>query len=78
MFRFSFRSVSVQEHGMIPNYEASTARFFNLELVQRLSLTGTRVFGLHANLGDESTARGADEFATRGLELPKGQRRTIR
>jgi len=61
MFRFSFRSVSVQEHGMIPNYEASTARFFNSELVQRLSLTGTRVFGLHANNGDEDTPAG--EFA---------------
>ncbi len=61
MFQFSFRIVSMQEHGIIPNYEASTAKLFNSELVQRLALTGTRVFGLHANLGDESTAPG--EFA---------------
>jgi len=61
MFQFSFRVVSMQERGLIPNYEASTAKLFNSELVQRLALTGTRVFGLYSNLGDESSASG--EFA---------------
>ena len=61
MFQYSFRIVSMQQAGLIPNYEASTAKLFNSELVQRLALTGTRVFGLHANHGDESTPAG--EFA---------------
>ena len=61
MFQYSFRIVSMQQAGLIPNYEASTAKLFNSELVQRLALTGTRLFGLHANNGDESTAAG--EFA---------------
>ncbi len=58
MFQYSFRIVSMQQAGLIPNYEASTAKLFNSELVQRLALTGTRVFGLHANNGDESTPAG--------------------
>ncbi len=58
MFQYSFRIVSMQQAGLIPNYEASTAKLFNSELVQRLALTGTRVFGLHSNNGDESTAAG--------------------
>jgi alkylation response protein AidB-like acyl-CoA dehydrogenase len=61
MFQFSFRVVSMQQAGLIPNYEASTAKLYNSELVQRLALTGTRVFGLHANNGDEHTPAG--EFA---------------
>ena len=61
MFQYSFRIVSMQQAGLIPNYEASTAKLFNSELVQRLALTGTRVFGLHANNGDEDTPAG--EFA---------------
>ena len=58
MFQYSFRIVSMQQAGLIPNYEASTAKLFNSELIQRLALTGTRVFGLYANIGDEETPAG--------------------
>ncbi|MDA0351286.1 MAG: acyl-CoA dehydrogenase family protein [Chloroflexi bacterium] len=58
MFQHSFRIVSMQQAGLIPNHEASTAKLFNSELVQRLALTGTRVFGLYSNLGDETTPAG--------------------
>ena len=49
MFQFSFRIISMQSAGQIPNYEASTAKLFNSELVQRLARTGTKIFGLHSN-----------------------------
>jgi alkylation response protein AidB-like acyl-CoA dehydrogenase len=50
MFQFSFRIISMQSSGHIPNYEASTAKLFNSELVQRLARTGTKIFGLHSNV----------------------------
>ena len=50
MFQFSFRIISMQSAGQIPNYEASTAKLFNSELVQRLARTGTKIFGLHSNV----------------------------
>ena len=49
LFQFSFRIISMQTAGLIPNYEASTAKLFASELSQRLALTATRVFGIHAN-----------------------------
>ena len=49
LFQFSFRIISMQTAGLVPNYEASTAKLFASELNQRLALTATRVFGLHAN-----------------------------
>ncbi|MFN8639736.1 MAG: acyl-CoA dehydrogenase family protein [Dehalococcoidia bacterium] len=55
MFQFSFRIISMQNAGQVPNYEASTAKLFNSELVQRLARTGTKIFGLHSNVwADES------------------------
>ncbi len=47
---FSFRIISMQNSGQIPNYEASTAKLFNSELNQKLARTGTKIFGLHANV----------------------------
>ena len=49
LFQFSFRIISMQTAGLVPNYEASTAKLFASELSQRLALTATRVFGIHAN-----------------------------
>jgi alkylation response protein AidB-like acyl-CoA dehydrogenase len=37
MFQYSFRIISMQQRGEIPNYEASTAKLFNSELNQRLA-----------------------------------------
>jgi alkylation response protein AidB-like acyl-CoA dehydrogenase len=56
MFNFSFRIISMQDSGLIPNYEASTSKLFNSELVQRLSNTGMKVFGLHAGLWERDRA----------------------
>jgi alkylation response protein AidB-like acyl-CoA dehydrogenase len=40
----------MQNRGLIPNYEASTSKLFNSELVQRIARLGTKVFGQYANL----------------------------
>ncbi len=53
MYHLSFRIISMQNRGLVPNYEASMAKLFNSELSQRLALTATRVFGLHANRFEE-------------------------
>ncbi|MEZ4504095.1 MAG: acyl-CoA dehydrogenase family protein [Dehalococcoidia bacterium] len=56
-FQYSFRIISMQNSGLIPNYEASTAKMFMSELGQRTARTGTKVFGLYANLWDEKDDR---------------------
>jgi alkylation response protein AidB-like acyl-CoA dehydrogenase len=56
-FNFSFRIISMQNSGMIPNYEASTAKMFASELRQRLARTGTKVFGLNSNIWDPENPR---------------------
>ena len=48
LYQFSFRIISMQNAGQVPNYEASTAKLFASELSQRLAQTATKVFGLHA------------------------------
>ncbi|MEX2229434.1 MAG: acyl-CoA dehydrogenase family protein [Dehalococcoidia bacterium] len=59
MFQFSFRIISMQHRGLVPNYEASTSKLFNSELSQRLSLTATRAFGLHANRWEDDVPAAA-------------------
>jgi len=58
LFNFAFRIVSMQNSGMVPNHEASVNKLFGSEIHQRLARTGTRVFGLYANVwqghGDHS------------------------
>ena len=54
---FSFRIISMQNAGQIPNYEASTAKMFISECGQRVARTGTKVFGLYSNLWDEEDER---------------------
>jgi hypothetical protein len=49
-FQFSFRLVSMQSAGTIPNYEASVNKLFGSELEQNLARTGTKVFGLYSTL----------------------------
>ncbi|MHB8578163.1 MAG: acyl-CoA dehydrogenase family protein [Dehalococcoidia bacterium] len=50
MFQYSFRIISMQARGLLPNDEASTAKLFNSELSQRLAETAVECFGLDANL----------------------------
>ncbi len=52
---FSFRIISMQNAGQIPNYEASTAKLFNSELNQKLARTGTKIFGLYSNVWTEDS-----------------------
>jgi len=56
LFNFSFRIISMQSQGIIPNYEASTSKIFSSELIQRTSNTGMKVFGLYANIWDREHA----------------------
>ncbi|HJM88116.1 MAG TPA: acyl-CoA dehydrogenase family protein [Dehalococcoidia bacterium] len=55
-FNFSFRIISMQNNGEIPNYEASTAKLFNSELSQKLARAGTKTFGLYSNLWEGDIA----------------------
>ena len=63
---FSFRIISMQNRGLIPNYEASTAKMFISEVGQRLQRTGTKVFGLYANLWEKS-----DPLAPMGAQFTR-------
>ena len=58
----SLRIISMQKAGLIPNYEASIGKTFSTELRQRAARTGTRVFGLYAQLwpGDEQAPLGGE------------------
>jgi alkylation response protein AidB-like acyl-CoA dehydrogenase len=49
MFQYSFRIISMQARGMVPNHEASTAKLFNSELSQRLAQTAMRCLGVRGN-----------------------------
>jgi alkylation response protein AidB-like acyl-CoA dehydrogenase len=56
MYQYSFRVISMQNSGLIPNYEASMAKLYNSELSQRLAQTAMRVTGLQGNLTQEGRA----------------------
>ncbi len=58
MFQFSLRIISMQNRGLLPNHEASVAKLFASEMSQRISLTATRAFGLHAQRWADGTAAG--------------------
>lgn len=45
MYQFSFRIVTMQNAGQLPNYEASMAKLFASELTQRVAETAMRVLG---------------------------------
>jgi len=62
MFNFSFRIISMQDSGLIPNYEASTSKLFNSELGQRTANTGVKMFGLHSMIWDRDKAPMRGQF----------------
>ena len=47
----SYRIVSMQSQGMIPNHEASMAKLYAMELNQRIRSTAMKVLGLYGQLG---------------------------
>jgi len=46
----SYRVVSLQSRGLIPNYEASMMKLYNTEMNQRIARTGQHVLGLYGQL----------------------------
>ncbi|MGE5597177.1 MAG: acyl-CoA dehydrogenase family protein [Hyphomicrobiales bacterium] len=84
----SYRVVSMQASGLIPNYEASMCKLFSSELQQRIANLSMHLYGMHGNIRNRSSmsymqavsstiAGGTTEvqkgiIATRGLGLPRG------
>jgi alkylation response protein AidB-like acyl-CoA dehydrogenase len=84
----SYRVVSMQMNGKIPNHEASMCKLFSSELGQRIASLSMHVYGMHGNSRNRSAmgymqavsstiAGGTSEvqkgiIATRGLGLPRG------
>lgn len=54
----SYRVVTMQAKGLVPNYEASMTKLFASELNQRIARTGLKVTGLYGQLlaGSEHAA----------------------
>ncbi|MGH2585521.1 MAG: acyl-CoA dehydrogenase family protein, partial [Dehalococcoidia bacterium] len=46
----SYRIISMQKRGQVPNHEASMNKNFRSEAGQRLALTGMKVLGLYGNM----------------------------
>lgn len=55
----SYRVISMQDRGMIPNYEASIAKLYNTELSQRVARTGMKVVGMYGNVTSGSSTYAA-------------------
>jgi alkylation response protein AidB-like acyl-CoA dehydrogenase len=53
----SYRIISMQKRGQIPNYEASMNKLFRSEVAQRVAQTGMKLIGLYGNVARE------DKFA---------------
>ena len=52
----SYRVISMQNNGLIPNHEASVAKLYSSELEQRIALTAMKTVGLYGQLiGGEAT-----------------------
>ena len=59
----SYRIISMQNQGLIPNHEASMAKLFAMELNQRITATAVKVLGLHGQLqGREAPRRGRHAY----------------
>jgi alkylation response protein AidB-like acyl-CoA dehydrogenase len=55
----SYRVITIQNEGRVPNHEASIAKLFNTELSQRIARTAMKMVGPHAQLlGDGAPMRG--------------------
>ena len=46
----SYRIISLQAKGLVPNYEASIVKLYNMELNQRIARTGMNVLGPYSQL----------------------------
>jgi alkylation response protein AidB-like acyl-CoA dehydrogenase len=84
----SYRVISMQANGKIPNYESSMCKLFSSELSQKIALLSLHLYGMHGLIRNRSSvgyvgavsstiAGGTSEIqkgiiATRGLGLPRG------
>ncbi len=50
----SYRVVSMQNRGLVPNYEASMTKLYASEMSQRIARTGVKVAGLYGQLMSDS------------------------
>ncbi len=50
----SYRVVSMQSRGLVPNYESSVAKLFNTDMQWRLSKAGLEIMGLYGQLEPKS------------------------
>jgi alkylation response protein AidB-like acyl-CoA dehydrogenase len=58
----SYRVVTMQAKGLIPNHEASMTKLFASELNQRIARTGVKVLGLYGQLyGEDAPMKGRYE-----------------
>ena len=55
---FSFRIMTMQARGLVPNMEASVAKLFNSEMTQRIAQLHMSLIGMHGNLWDENREEG--------------------
>jgi len=67
----SYRVVTLQNQGLVPNHEASAAKLFSSELSQRVAATGVKVVGLYGLLDRD---RKADAEAATNRRAPQGGR----
>jgi alkylation response protein AidB-like acyl-CoA dehydrogenase len=51
----SYRLITMQAKGMIPNHEASATKLYSMELNQRIANTALRLMGLYGQLGRDKT-----------------------
>ncbi len=63
-----YRVVTLQAKGLVPNYEASTAKLYASELAQRVARTGLKVLGLYGLL-DRQRKAGPEAAANRWAPL---------
>ena len=55
----SYRVITIQNEGRVPNHEASIAKLFNTELSQRIARTAMKMIGTHGQLlGSEGPLKG--------------------
>ena len=73
LFNFAFRIVSMQNRGVLPNYEASVNKMFGSDLSQRVARTGTKAFGLYANIWEN----GDTDYAPMGARFTQLYIRTV-
>ena len=56
LYNFALRIVSMNNRGIVPNYEASVNKMYGSELHQRVARTGTKAWGLYGQIWDPKSA----------------------